>query len=299
VVAVLLFEFETLVVDGFAQPLERESKSVQGTSHDLGEGMALELVAIPGGVFLMGADRSEEGWHSMQSPQHEVTIAPVWMGIYPVTQAQWRIVATLPKVARSLHPEPSCFKGDKLPVEQVSWLEATEFCARLSHQTGHHYRLPSEAEWEYACRAMTQTPFSFGATITTDLANYSGVDWEYEGRVCSKGSYGQGPPGSDRRETTIVGSFQVANAFGLYDMHGNVREWCQDCWHDTYTDAPTDGTAWIAGNNCGQRVLRGGSWNGGPRTCRSATRSRMEMDGNLYDVGFRVVREETAEGTGN
>ncbi len=294
VVAVLLFEFETLTVDVFANSLGRQEQSVQGVSHNLGQGISLELVAVPGGSFLMGAGKSEEGWHSMQGPQHEVMIAPFWMGRYPVTQAQWRVVAALPKVERSLNPEPSCFKGDNRPVEQISWLDAIEFCARLSHQTGHSYRLPSEAEWEYACRAMTQTPFCFGETITTDLANYSGVDWEFEGRICSKGSYGQGPTGSDRRETTEVGSFRVANAFGLYDMHGNVREWCQDCWHDTYVDAPTDGIAWTEGGNCNQRVLRGGSWNSGPRACRSAARSRMEMDGNLYDLGFRVVctREE-------
>ncbi len=283
--------FETLTVDRYGQSQTRQTLSTDSLSEALADGVSLQLVAIPAGTFLMGSAKTELGWQPTQGPQHEVEIAACWMGIYPVTQAQWRVVAAFPKVNHSLVPQPACFKGDNHPVEQVSWLDAVEFCARLSLHTGRNYRLPSEAEWEYACRATTQTPFHFGETITTDLANYSGVDWEYEGRVCSKGSYGDGPVGCDRRETTEVGSFSVANAFGLFDMHGNVREWCQDCWHPTYENAPTTGLAWIDGGDCSQRVLRGGSWNGGPRSCRAATRSRMEPEGSLYDVGFRVVCE--------
>jgi formylglycine-generating enzyme required for sulfatase activity len=237
----------------------------------------------------MGASKAEEGWHSSQSPQHEVAIAPFWMGKYPVTQAQWGAVAALPKVNRSLVLQPSCFDGKNRPVEQVTWLDAVEFCDRLSLLTGLTYRLPTEAEWEYSCRATTQTPFCFGETITTELANYSGIDWEFEGRICSKGSYGKGPIGGDRRETTEVGSFQVANQFGLFDLHGNVREWCQDCWHNTYENAPSDGSAWVNAGDCAQRILRGGSWNSGPRSCRSAARGKMESDASLYDIGFRIA----------
>lgn len=283
------FEFETHAVDIYGQPQEQQHHSTQCLVEDLGEGIVLELVGIPGGTFLMGAAKPEEGWHPSQSPQHEVAIAPFWMGKYPVTQAQWGVVAALPQVNRALVPQPSCFPGKKRPVEQVSWLDAVEFCERLSLHTGLNYRLPSEAEWEYSCRANTQTPFYFGETITTDLANYSGIDWEFEGRICSKGSYGKGPAGGDRRETTEVGSFQSANPFGLFDLHGNVREWCQDCWHNTYENAPTDGSAWMSDGDCSQRILRGGSWNSGPRSCRSAARGKMELDASLYDIGFRIA----------
>jgi formylglycine-generating enzyme required for sulfatase activity len=289
--AASVFEFDTLTVDVYGHPHEQRRQLAPHRVDDLGQGIGLELVAIPGGSFRMGAPNTEEGWHPSQTPQHTVTIAPFWMGKYPVTQAQWSLVAALPKVNHSLPPKPSCFTGAARPVEQVSWQDAIEFCDRVSAQTEAYYRLPSEAEWEYACRAMTTTPFWCGETITTELANYSGVDWEYEGKVCSKGSYGKGATGSDRRETTVVGSFAIANPFGLYDMHGLVREWCADRWHDSYNGAPDDGTAWIENSTTDQRVLRGGSWNSGPKACRSAFRSKLNPDTHLYDVGFRVVAE--------
>ncbi|NJP11698.1 MAG: formylglycine-generating enzyme family protein [Leptolyngbyaceae cyanobacterium RU_5_1] len=282
-------EFDVVRVNAEGQLLERSRQFAQHWVEDLGEGIQLDLVEIPAGTFWIGSPNTEEGWHVSQGPQQSIPVASFWMGQYPITQAQWSAVARLPKVERSLNPEPSCFSGANRPVEQVSWHDAVELCDRLSQQTGRTYRLPSEAEWEYACRATTQTPFHMGATITTDLANYSGVNWEYDGRICSKGCYGNGPTGSDRRETTEVGSFGVANPFGLYDMHGLVREWCADCWHDTYNGIPTDGTAWITDGNCTQRVLRGGSWNTSPRTCRSAFRSRSDAESRLYDIGFRVV----------
>jgi formylglycine-generating enzyme required for sulfatase activity len=199
------------------------------------------------------------------------------MGKYPVTQAQWKAVAFFPKVNRDLNPDPARFKGANRPVEQVSWHEAVEFCDRLSHRTNRQYRLPSEAEWEYACRAGTTTPFSFGETITTDLANYNG---NY--------TYGAGPKGVYRQETTAVGSFPP-NAFGLYDMHGNVWEWCLDHWHDNYTGAPIDGSAWLTGNESTGRIIRGGSWFDLPRICRSAYRFDFHPDGDFGDIGFRLV----------
>ena len=210
------------------------------------------------------------------------------MGKYPVTQAQWQAVAALPQIDRPLESEPSYFKGKDRPVEQISWWEAIEFCARLSQKTGKDYRLPSEAEWEYACRAGTTTPFHFGETIATDLANYRGTDWEYSGTTYP-GNYGQGTKGIFREETTLVGSFKVANAFGLLDMHGNVWEWCADHWHENYQDAPTDNKAWLSENDNQKRMLRGGSWCTFPRNCRSAQRFRIDPDNRFNYLGLRVV----------
>ncbi|MFM6351221.1 MAG: formylglycine-generating enzyme family protein, partial [Dolichospermum sp.] len=211
-------------------------------------------------------------------PQHEVTIKPFSMGKYPITQAQWQAVAALPQVNQELKPNPSRFKGANRPVESVSWHDAVEFCARLSNYTKRPYRLPSEAEWEYACRAGTTTPFHFGETITTELANYNGNN-----------TYGDGPKGVYRGETTEVGSFKIANEFGLYDMHGNVWEWCQDDRHNNYEGAPTDGSAWISNNAKIYKLLRGGSWGYSPGNCRSASRRYNDAGFGYYSVGFRVV----------
>ena len=169
----------------------------------------------------------------------------------------------------------------------VSWKDAIAFCQKLSQLTQKQYRLPSESEWEYACRAGTTTPFYFGETIITDQANYRGTDFEYEGKIYP-GNYGNGPKGVFREETTPVGAF-LANALGLYDMHGNVLEWCQDCWHETYNGAPTDGSAWETGGKKEWKLLRGGSWGNYPWDCRSANRLRSSADYWVNDIGFRVV----------
>ncbi|XWK89332.1 MAG: formylglycine-generating enzyme family protein [Phormidium sp.] len=283
------FDFDVVTVNPQGEEVERIRSSAKYRVEELGQGVTLEMVAIPGGTFLMGTTNTEQGRLKNQNPPHLVTIESFFMGKYPVTQAQWEAVANLPKINQFLHPDPSIIKAPNKPVEQISWDDAIEFCARLSQHTGKQYRLPSEAEWEYACRAGTTTPFHFGETCTTELANYSGIDWEYMGKICSRGAYGLGPKGQDRRETTPVGSFKVANNFGLYDMHGNVREWCADFWHENYQDAPTDGSAWVTGGDREKRVVRGGSWNTGPIKCRSAFRSVLEANSSLYDVGFRVA----------
>jgi formylglycine-generating enzyme required for sulfatase activity/uncharacterized caspase-like protein len=251
-------------------------------AEDLRNGTMLAMVAIPGGTFLMGSPESELERNGSESPQHTVTIQPFFMGKFPVTQAQWQAVANLPKVKLNidLKSDPSNFKGADRPVEKVSWDDAVEFCARLSQAKGREYRLPSEAEWEYACRAETTTPFHFGETITTDLANYNG---NY--------TYGSGSKGQFRQQTTEVGSFP-GNAFGLHDMHGNVWEWCQDTWHENYNGAPTDGSAWVDENtNQSRRIIRGGSWDDIPRLCRSASRDYYFPAYDDDDIGFRVVCE--------
>jgi formylglycine-generating enzyme required for sulfatase activity len=169
---------------------------------------------------------------------------------------------------------PAYFKGNNRPVENVSWNGAVEFCEKLSQKTGKKYRLPSEAEWEYACRAGTTTPFYFGESITPDLVNYNG---NY--------AYASAPKGKYRKQTTDVGTFPP-NAFGLYDMHGNVFEWCQDNYKENYINAPIDGSALTSQIALG-RLLRGGSWGNTPKHCRSAY--RYNGSPYYYDIGFRVV----------
>lgn len=269
----------------------RHPKTAQYFTEDLGNSIGLDMVFIPEGTFLMGSPEDESDRYENEGPQHEVTVPTFFIGKFPVTQAQWRIVAeSCPQVDRELNPDPANFKGDQRPVEQVSWFEAVEFCARLTRKTGRQYRLPSEAEWEYACRAGTTTPFYFGETITTDLANYDGTDNEEKGW---KGSYGRGPKGVYREETTEVGSLANANQYGLYDLHGNVWEWCLDHWHGSYEgDPPLDGSPWIFSDEektDRNRVLRGGSWFFVPRLCRSACRVNYLPDNRFYSYGFRVV----------
>ena len=239
----------------------------------------LEMVSIPGGTFLMGSPENEPNRSSQESPHHEVTVEPFFMGRYPITQIQWQFVAELmPRVNRELRPSPSRFSGSTRPVERVSWDEAVEFCARLSAHTRRTYRLPSEAEWEYACRAGTTTPFHFGETITPELANYDGTK-----------TYNDGSKGEYRKSTTSVEHFEIANPFGLCDMHGNVFEWCQDYWHSNYEGAPTDGSAWLSANKDASRVRRGGSWNDIPVNCRSAYRSFNNPRDPYNLIGFRIV----------
>jgi formylglycine-generating enzyme required for sulfatase activity len=227
----------------------------------------------------MGSPKTEAESYDEERPQYQVTIEPFFIGKYLVTQVQWQVVAALSKVDRDLNPNPSYFKGDNRPVECICWYDAVEFCKRLSQTTGRDYRLPSEVEWEYACRAGTTTPFHFGETITTELANYNG---NY--------IYSNGFKGEYRKQTTPVGYFP-ANAFGLYDMHGNVWEWCTDTLHRNYEGAPRDGSAWLEDDNTynQMRLLRGGSWHSYPGKCRSAYRYWSPSKHSCFNIGFRVV----------
>ncbi|MGI0494830.1 caspase, EACC1-associated type [Alkalinema pantanalense CENA528] len=240
----------------------------------LADGTTLELVQVPGGSFQMGSTEYED-----EQPIHGVKVSTFLMGKYPITQAQWKAIAQLPKVNRDLDLDPARFKGRDRPVENVSWWAAIEACDRLSQATQRTYRLPTEAEWEYACRAGTTTPFCFGETISTDLANYDG-----------NSTYGKGQKGEYRKQTTTVGTFP-ANGWGLHDLHGNVWEWCLDHWHGSYQGAPQDGSAWLdreAEENA-PRILRGGSWLYDPFNCRSSYRNGDSAGYFLSFVGFRVV----------
>jgi formylglycine-generating enzyme required for sulfatase activity len=255
----------------------------------------MKMVLILGGTFPMGSpeteiDSAEPTLHKRfdtESPQHQVTVPSFFMSEFPICQAHWIAVAQMPQLECNLELAPAYFKGTDRPVEQVNWFDAVEFCKRLSEYSGRTYRLPTEAEWEYACRAGTTKPFHFGETITTDLANYDGTD-DADGKW--SGSYGRGSKGIYRQETTPVDTFSP-NAFGLYDMHGNVWEWCQDHWHDNYEGAPTDGSAWLSEDDNAYRVVRGGSWLYDPRYCRSATRYLYSPVYRIYSFGFRVVCE--------
>ncbi|MEW6737947.1 MAG: SUMF1/EgtB/PvdO family nonheme iron enzyme, partial [Acidobacteriota bacterium] len=276
------YNFEVVTLDSEGEIVKREQGKARYFSEDLGEGVELEMVLIPGGEFEMGSPSTERDRRDNEGPQHRVKVAEFYMGKYQVTQEQWRAVARLPKVERDLDAEPSHFKpaeGEKnLPVEQVSWEDAIEFCARLSRKTGKEYRLPSEAEWEYGCRAGTRTAFAFGETITPEYVNYDG---NYP--------YGSGPKGVYREKTVPVGSLGKANGFGIYDMHGNVWEWCIDEWHDSYEGAPEDGSAWGGGRDTDRCVVRGGCWSDDGRLCRSAIRRWHGMDGRYDVIGFRLV----------
>lgn len=273
------FEFEVVYVDERGDVVERQTHRAHQFTEDLGNGIALELVLVPGGTFWMGS-RPGQGYDD-ELPQHVVRVAPFLLGKYPVTQKQWEAVMKWKPPFRG--------KGAQHPADRVSWYAARDFCKRLSMRpqgssetlevSRRTYRLPSEAEWEYACRAGSTTSFHCGETITTDLANYVGEH-----------TYLAEPKGVYRHGTTEVGQFPP-NAFGLYDMHGNLWEWCADAWHTDYTGAPTDGSAWERGEPS-HRVLRGGSWHDPPNLCRCATRLRLaSAEGEDY-VGFRVAIDE-------
>jgi formylglycine-generating enzyme required for sulfatase activity len=269
------FEFEVLTVGQQGEVIARRTCRARQYAEDLGNGVALEMVAVPGGMFMMGSP--ERRGYEDEHPPHNVMVAPFFMGKYPVTQAQWQaVMGQLP---------PCRCQGAGLPVDRVAWHDARRFCKRLSEKVGRIYRLPSEAEWEYACRAGTHTPFYFGATITTDLVNYVGEH-----------IYLSEPKGVYRHKSTEVGSFPP-NAFGLYDMHGNIWEWCADAWHDTYLGAPSDGKAWES-RDAAQRVLRGGSWHEPPDNCRSAVRLKADPADKEDLFGFRVAATSIDESPG-
>ena len=234
-----------------------------------------EMVTLPPGRFLMGAAKNEHGASKVEYPQHEVVIDYAFaMGRYTVTFAEWD--AALAAGAELITPKDEGWGRDRRPVIKVNWKDAQAYITWLNGQLGltgrlDAYRLPSEAEWEYACRAGSTTPFSFGDTITKDQAQFS-----------------EGNSGS-AKQTVPVGSFP-ANAFGLHDMHGNVWEWCADAWNDSYTGAPSSGEAWLTGKNTSICIVRGGSWYDYPNTLRSASRLAYNDPSKVSYVGFRLAR---------
>ena len=274
-------KFETVTVNARGEIISRRQHQAEVMTENLGNGVSLEMVKIPPGRFLMGSPETEPERQDWENPQHYVDVPEFFMGKYPVTQGQWETVMGknhLWQVIMGNKNNPSRFKGANRPVENVNWYNAREFCQKLSQITGKKYSLPSESQWEYACRAGTTTPFYFGETITSELVNYNG---NY--------TYANVPKGKYRKETTDVGIFPP-NAFGLYDMHGNVWEWCQDVWHRNYEGAPTDGSPWETGGDNSRSPLRGGSWINNPNQCRSAYRNyiyRRDYHGDL--IGFRIV----------
>jgi eukaryotic-like serine/threonine-protein kinase len=263
--------FMTATVDKNGAVSKFTGSPAQQYSEDLGNGARLEMVAVKGGTFLMGSMNG----NSEEKPQRQVTLGDLWMGKYEVTQAQWRAV---------MGTNPSDFKGGDLPVEQVSWDDAREFCRRLNAKFGlseaEGYRLPSEAEWEYAARAGSRSEFAFGETVTPEIVNYDG---NYP--------YGGAPKGINREKTVTVGSLGVANAWGLFDLHGNVQEWCEDDWHDSYQGAPVDGRAWVdISRRAPIRAVRGGHWYGAAMPCRSAFRYGNSPNQRIDYLGFRLCR---------
>ncbi|RKZ75279.1 MAG: hypothetical protein DRR19_29420 [Candidatus Parabeggiatoa sp. nov. 1] len=262
-----LFEFETVTVNDKGEIIEPRHCTGRQQVENI-NGVPLEMVYIPRGTFMMGSPENEKGRFKDEGPQHRVTVQPFYISKYPITQAQWQAV---------MGNNPSRFEGENKPVERVSWNDSIDFCQKLSELTNKTYRLPSEAEWEYACRAGTTTPFYFGQTISSDLANYDNSKW----------TYADGPEGIYRERTTNVDEFPP-NLFSLYDMHGNVWEWCADSYHDNYQNAPNDGSIW-ENNRTDDRVLRGGSWANDPNLCRAANRNKRDVDHKYNSLGFRVV----------
>ena len=274
-----LFKFETLKVDEKGDRCETIRRTATAFAESLGRGVLLEMVRIPAGSFVMGAARDEAGADEDEYPQQSLAVPEFWMGKYTITQAQWqRFVAERGgRVAEGLNEDAQSMavKKPDFPINTIYWPEAVEFCHWLSQHSGRDYRLPSQVQWEYACRAGAIAPFYFGQTISPALANYNG---NY--------SYADGPKGQFRQQPTEVGSF-VPNEFGLYDMHGNVWEWCLDNWPSVLRQAPFSNVARALSGQT--KTLRGGSWFYQPTDCRSARRLSYPFHSRTDDVGFRVV----------
>ena len=258
--------------------VEEDTTSPGRVFHDAP--IAPEMVVIPAGDFLMGSPEAEKRRYEEEGPQHRVVIpTPFAMGKYAVTFEEFDHFVS--ESGHGHHPHSNRWSRGSRPVIDVNWDDAVAYCRWLSEETGHDYRLPTEAEWEYACRAGTTTPFYFGETIGTDQANYDG----------NYTTYGNGLEAKFRKKTMKVGQFP-ANAFGLHEMHGNVWEWCADCHEKDAYDKHIDVYPNMVGDleSSGKRVIRGGSWINRPKNLRSATRTCVPTGDRYYFLGFRIAR---------
>jgi formylglycine-generating enzyme required for sulfatase activity len=240
----------------------------------LSDDIDLQTVLVPAGEFLMGSTDTER---EDELPQHLVRFErPFYIGRYPITQAQWRAV---------MGKNPSRYKGERLPVDHVSWFDCQEFCDALCKRQKRVFRLPTEAEWEYACRAGTTTRFAFGDTLTTDQANFVPLS-----------AYMSTTFPEPEQRTTPVDRFPP-NAWGIYDMHGNVNEWCEDVWHPSYKGAPCDGSAWLNGEDTTAfRVVRGGWCSATENVCRSTARQQLRADAGTANGEDENENEDADDG---
>ncbi|TVQ49619.1 MAG: DUF552 domain-containing protein [Gloeocapsa sp. DLM2.Bin57] len=275
-----LFAQANLQITGSSQPQISQPISttikqlfIRLTDHNL-----LKMFYIPPGNFKMGSSPDDLEATPEETPQHDVNLNSFYLSQYPITQSQWEIVASFPVINRHLDSNPAYFSGANLPVERVSWYDAVEFCDRLSQQTQRLYRLPSEAEWEYACRGSSETRYWFGQNLNSNLANYDASS----GYLDSKNNL-------FLQKTTPVNYYKLKNPFGLGDLHGNVWEWCLDHWHTNYYKAPTDGSPWLSADEQQLRVVRGGSWYDLSRFCRSSCRHALPPERRVNNVGFRIA----------
>ena len=277
------FAFESIELDSRGEIAAHSSHEAQRVVVPLPGDVELELVAVGAGEFDMGSEDAEDGRWRAEGPRHRVRIDGFLLGRFPITQRQWRCLASRPPIERDLPAEPSRFSGENRPVENIDWHDASELCRRLSALLGWTVRLPSEAEWEYACRAGSTTRFHCGETLSPLAANYA-----CESAGATRGSHAA--PG----ETTPVDRFP-ANRFGLHDMHGNVFEWCADVWHADYGGAPSTDAAWLDDGESKYRPLRGGAWCTRAQGCRSAYRSAAHesRDHRINTYSMRVAASLT------
>ncbi|ANV88748.1 hypothetical protein AWQ22_08015 [Picosynechococcus sp. PCC 7117] len=268
-----VLNFETDEFDNSGHIIKKSQKQAVYYIEKLSKNIPLEMLWIRDGSFTMGSSQIKNA-----SPQHEVNVKGFWMGKYAVTQEQWQAV---------MGDNPSRYQGPKKPVDSISWKQAKIFCQRLSEKTGRDYRLPSEAEWEYACRAGTKTPFCYGKTINKSIANVNFDSRNHKYISLKKNHIDYN---IDWGKTVDVGTFPP-NGWGLYEMHGNVMEWCEDHWHDNYLGSPTDGSAWVEKGffTLGNQVARGGAWCFSPKIAQSAERSMHSRSFDFFYLGFRVA----------
>ena len=265
------FDFKTIRLDKFGRTLQKQTGKAQSFKEPLPNGSFIEMVMVPKTVGRVGSPVTEEGRMPDEEEPYQVTLGTFYISKYPITQSQWKAVASLSQISQSLNPAPSAFSGANRPVEQISWLEAVEFCARLSLMEDKIYRLPTEVEWEYACRYGVESPFCFGESLTTDIAN---CRIEEADRA------------SNDRCTTDVDRSPYANSIGLYDLHGNVWEWCLKSLADDEVE-----------DLHYQQPARGGSWREKPLACRSALSFMFASETKESSVGFRIVHSELKHST--